>query len=214
VPFKHHAEHRHHIPKPRYRVTNSPEYDAAVAWQGDVRWHAGRHGVRSDLHAGVRHNCAAGGPGPAARSRRRKQWVPRGESARRVGTRSGGACPPRRTGARRRRPWRGLSGLPSTSEQVPGLPRRGIRLLMISGNATGLRESSVRCPTNDFEQIVWRSCHRGAVAPTCLDGSRGARRRGREARSPPEPRAARHDAREWRAPTFSEVSTGTLDTGR
>jgi hypothetical protein len=30
VPFKHHAEHRHHIPKPRYRVTNWREYDAAL----------------------------------------------------------------------------------------------------------------------------------------------------------------------------------------
>ena len=28
MPFKHHAEHRHHIPRPRYRVTNRPEYDA------------------------------------------------------------------------------------------------------------------------------------------------------------------------------------------
>jgi hypothetical protein len=82
---------------------------------------------------------------------------------------------------------------------------------MICGNATGLRGSLVRCPTNDFEQIVLRSV---VAAPTYLDGSRGARRRGREARSHPEPRAARHDAREWRAPTFSEVSTGTLDTGR
>jgi hypothetical protein len=30
VPFKHHAEHRHHIPRARYRVTNRPEYDAAL----------------------------------------------------------------------------------------------------------------------------------------------------------------------------------------
>jgi hypothetical protein len=29
LPFKHHAEHRHHIPKPRYRVTNSADYDAS-----------------------------------------------------------------------------------------------------------------------------------------------------------------------------------------
>src|SRR5450755_4221153 len=29
VPFKHRAEHCHHIPKPRYRVTNWPKYDAA-----------------------------------------------------------------------------------------------------------------------------------------------------------------------------------------
>jgi hypothetical protein len=30
VPFKLHAEHRHHIPKPRDRVTNWREYDAAL----------------------------------------------------------------------------------------------------------------------------------------------------------------------------------------
>ena len=30
VPFKHHAEHRHHIAKPRYRVTNGSEYDVAL----------------------------------------------------------------------------------------------------------------------------------------------------------------------------------------
>jgi hypothetical protein len=34
VPFKHHAEHRHHIPKPRYRITNWPEYDAALRRRG------------------------------------------------------------------------------------------------------------------------------------------------------------------------------------
>jgi len=36
VPFKHHAEHRHHIPKPRYRVTNGPEYDAALRRRGNL----------------------------------------------------------------------------------------------------------------------------------------------------------------------------------
>src|SRR6201996_3175818 len=36
VPFKHHAEHRHHIPKPRYRVTNGPEYDAALRQRGSL----------------------------------------------------------------------------------------------------------------------------------------------------------------------------------
>jgi hypothetical protein len=36
VPFKHHAEHRHHIPKPRYRVTNGPEYDAALRRRGSL----------------------------------------------------------------------------------------------------------------------------------------------------------------------------------
>ena len=41
VPFKHHAGHRHHISKPRYRVMNWAEYDAALkrrrvgAWVGD-----------------------------------------------------------------------------------------------------------------------------------------------------------------------------------
>jgi hypothetical protein len=34
VPFKHHAEHRHHIPTPRYRVTNWAEYDAALKRRG------------------------------------------------------------------------------------------------------------------------------------------------------------------------------------
>jgi hypothetical protein len=36
VPFKHHAEHRHHIPKPRYRVTNWAEYDAALKRRGSL----------------------------------------------------------------------------------------------------------------------------------------------------------------------------------
>jgi hypothetical protein len=36
VSFKHHAEHRHHIPKPRYRVTNWPEYDAALRRRGSL----------------------------------------------------------------------------------------------------------------------------------------------------------------------------------
>jgi hypothetical protein len=36
VPFKHHAEHRHHIAKPRYRVTNWPEYDAALRQRGSL----------------------------------------------------------------------------------------------------------------------------------------------------------------------------------
>jgi hypothetical protein len=34
VPFKHHAECRHHIPKPRYRVMNWPEYNAALKRRG------------------------------------------------------------------------------------------------------------------------------------------------------------------------------------
>jgi IS5 family transposase len=36
VPFKHHADQRHHIPKPRYRVTNWPEYDAALGRRGSL----------------------------------------------------------------------------------------------------------------------------------------------------------------------------------
>jgi hypothetical protein len=36
VPFKHHAEHRHHLPKPRYRVTNWREYDAALRRRGSL----------------------------------------------------------------------------------------------------------------------------------------------------------------------------------
>jgi hypothetical protein len=36
VPFKHHAEHRHHIPKPRYRVTNWAEYDASLRRRGSL----------------------------------------------------------------------------------------------------------------------------------------------------------------------------------
>jgi hypothetical protein len=36
VPFKHHAEHRHHIPRPRYQVTNWPEYDAALRRRGSL----------------------------------------------------------------------------------------------------------------------------------------------------------------------------------
>jgi hypothetical protein len=36
LPFKHHAEQRHHIPKPRYRVTNSADYDASLRWRGSL----------------------------------------------------------------------------------------------------------------------------------------------------------------------------------
>jgi IS5 family transposase len=36
VPFKYHAEHRHHIPKPRYRVTNWAEYDASLTRRGSL----------------------------------------------------------------------------------------------------------------------------------------------------------------------------------
>ena len=36
MPFKHHAEHRHHIPKPRYRVTNWREYDEALRRRGSL----------------------------------------------------------------------------------------------------------------------------------------------------------------------------------
>ena len=36
VPFNHHAEHRHHIPKPRYRVTNWREHDEALRRRGSL----------------------------------------------------------------------------------------------------------------------------------------------------------------------------------
>jgi Transposase DDE domain len=36
VPFKHYAEHCHHIPKRRYRVTNCREYDAALRRRGSL----------------------------------------------------------------------------------------------------------------------------------------------------------------------------------
>ena len=36
MPFKHYAEHRHHIPRPRYRVTNRPEYEAALRQRGSL----------------------------------------------------------------------------------------------------------------------------------------------------------------------------------
>ena len=36
MPFKYHAEHRHHIPKPRYRVANWAEYDASLRRWGSL----------------------------------------------------------------------------------------------------------------------------------------------------------------------------------
>jgi hypothetical protein len=36
LPFKYHAEHRHRIPKPRYRVTNGAEYDASLKRRGSL----------------------------------------------------------------------------------------------------------------------------------------------------------------------------------
>ncbi len=36
MPFKYHAEHRHRIPKPRYRVTNWAEYDASLTRRGSL----------------------------------------------------------------------------------------------------------------------------------------------------------------------------------
>ena len=36
MPFKSHAEHRRHIPKARYRVTNWSEYDASLKRRGSL----------------------------------------------------------------------------------------------------------------------------------------------------------------------------------
>ena len=36
MPFKYHAEHRHRIPKARYRVTNWAEYDASLRRRGSL----------------------------------------------------------------------------------------------------------------------------------------------------------------------------------
>jgi hypothetical protein len=36
LPFIRHAEHRHHIPNPRYRVTNSADYDASLRRRGSL----------------------------------------------------------------------------------------------------------------------------------------------------------------------------------
>ena len=36
LPFKYHAEHRHRIPKARYRVTNWSEYDASLRQRGSL----------------------------------------------------------------------------------------------------------------------------------------------------------------------------------
>jgi hypothetical protein len=36
LPFKYHAEHRHRIPKPRYRVTNWADYDASLRRRGSL----------------------------------------------------------------------------------------------------------------------------------------------------------------------------------
>ena len=36
VPFKHRAQHRHHIPKPQYRVTNWPAYNSALRGRGSL----------------------------------------------------------------------------------------------------------------------------------------------------------------------------------
>jgi hypothetical protein len=36
LPFKYHADHRHRLPKARYRVTNWPEYDASLRQRGSL----------------------------------------------------------------------------------------------------------------------------------------------------------------------------------
>ena len=36
MPFKHHAAHRHRIPRARYRVTNWPVYEAGLRKRGDL----------------------------------------------------------------------------------------------------------------------------------------------------------------------------------
>ena len=36
MPFKYHADHRHHIPKPQYRVTNWAEYDPSLRKRGSL----------------------------------------------------------------------------------------------------------------------------------------------------------------------------------
>jgi hypothetical protein len=64
VPFNHHAEHRHHIPRPRYRVTNRPEYDAALRRRGSLTvWFTDAFGcvVRPALPLhDHRHGCKSG----------------------------------------------------------------------------------------------------------------------------------------------------------
>ena len=37
MPYKFNESRRHKIPKARYRVTNWPEYDAALHWPQDLR---------------------------------------------------------------------------------------------------------------------------------------------------------------------------------
>src|SRR5580704_4189045 len=36
LPFKYHAEHRHRVPKARYRITNWAEYDASLRQRGSL----------------------------------------------------------------------------------------------------------------------------------------------------------------------------------
>jgi hypothetical protein len=36
LPFKYHADHRHRVPKARYRITNWAEYDASLRQRGSL----------------------------------------------------------------------------------------------------------------------------------------------------------------------------------
>jgi hypothetical protein len=49
TPFKLHAEHRHHIQKPRYRVTNWPEYHRPRDTACPLFWMRRRGNARADL---------------------------------------------------------------------------------------------------------------------------------------------------------------------
>jgi hypothetical protein len=64
VPFKHRAEHRHHIQKARYRVTNWRKYDAALRRRGSLTvWFtdeaiAARRAEPRTTHGGLRYYSA------------------------------------------------------------------------------------------------------------------------------------------------------------
>ena len=92
MPYKANADRRHKIPKMRYRVTNWPDYDAALVRRGSLTlwiteealaaWHApvtGKRGgqpVYSDL--AIETSGPSSGVSPAAAPDRRSDEINRG----------------------------------------------------------------------------------------------------------------------------------------
>ena len=136
-PFKRRADHRHHIPKPRYRITNWRKYDVALrqrgsltvwitdeviaAWQAEPRTTPGgqRHYSTPAITTALTDHALDLSPGFAAN--RRAHWL-RLRATRARTHRSGSfddGPPERDTGPTSDSPVRNWTGAPSCGQHRP-----------------------------------------------------------------------------------------------